>query len=417
MTTTLNNIGVHTCANGLVVVTEPMSGVESAALRWLVPAGAVSEDIHNLGCSSVCAEMLMRGAGKLDSKSQANAFDRVGALRDLSNSIRYINLSTSLIGNRLTDALPLIADIIRCPLLSEDSFTPARELALQAVASLADDPHQRTALAARKRHLPAPYNRDTMGTQEGIESLTHDGLVSWWNTHAKPTGSVISIAGNFDHQRAIEDIESLTSEWTGRVDQPISTDVPTRGYAHIIDESNQVQIMIVHDGPNITHADNMLEKLTIAVLSGGMSGRLFTEVREKRGLCYSVSAAYRADKDRGVVTNYVGTTPERAQESLDVLMSEINRIGEGNVTQEELDRAKTGFKSKLIFSGESTGARASAIAADMLNLGRARTLDEILNKVHSVSLEELNAYLIRRDIGKVTIQTLGPSALTPPAGV
>lgn len=417
MTTTLNNIGVHTCANGLVVVTEPMSGVESAALRWLVPAGAVFEDIHNLGCSSVCAEMLMRGAGKLDSKSQANAFDRVGALRDLSNSIRYINLSTSLIGNRLTDALPLIADIIRCPLLSEDSFTPARELALQAVASLADDPHQRTALAARKRHLPAPYNRDTMGTQEGIESLTHDGLVSWWNTHAKPTGSVISIAGNFDHQRAIEDIESLTSEWTGRVDQPISTVVPTRGYAHIIDESNQVQIMIVHDGPDITHADNMLEKLTIAVLSGGMSGRLFTEVREKRGLCYSVSAAYRADKDRGVVTNYVGTTPERAQESLDVLMSEINRIGEGNVTQEELDRAKTGFKSKLIFSGESTGARASAIAADMLNLGRARTLDEILNKVHSVSLEELNAYLKRRDIGKVTIQTLGPSALTPPAGV
>lgn len=417
MTTTLNNIGVHTCANGLVVVTEPMSGVESAALRWLVPAGAVFEDIHNLGCSSVCAEMLMRGAGKLDSKSQANAFDRVGALRDLSNSIRYINLSTSLIGNRLTDALPLIADIIRCPLLSDDSFTPARELALQAVASLADDPHQRTALAARKRHLPAPYNRDTMGTQEGIESLTHDGLVSWWNAHAKPTGSVISIAGNFDHQRAIEDIESLTSDWTGRVDQPISTDVPTRGYAHIIDESNQVQIMIVHDGPNITHADNMLEKLTIAVLSGGMSGRLFTEVREKRGLCYSVSAAYRADKDRGVVTNYVGTTPERAQESLDVLMSEINRIGEGNVTQEELDRAKTGFKSKLIFSGESTGARASAIAADMLNLGRARTLDEILNKVHSVSLEELNAYLKRRDIGKVTIQTLGPSALTPPAGV
>ena len=98
-------------------------------------------------------------------------------------------------------------------------------------------------------------------------------------------------------------------------------------------------------------------------------------------------------------------------------MSEINRIGEGNVTQEELDRAKTGFKSKLIFSGESTGARASAIAADMLNLGRARTLDEILNKVQSVSLDELNAYLTRRNIGKVTIQTLGPSALTPPAGV
>ena len=414
MTTTCKSIGIHTCTNGLVIVTEPMSGVESAALRWLVPAGAVFEDIHNLGCSSVCAEMLMRGAGQLDSKQQANAFDRVGALRDLSNSIRSINLSTSLIGNRLGDALGLITDIIRKPLLSGDSFPAARELALQGVASLADDPHQRTALAARKRHLPAPYNRDTLGTQQGIESLTHDGLVGWWNEHAKPTGSVISIAGNFDVQSTIEQIETLTADWSGRVDQPIDTDVPARGYAHIEDETNQVQIMVVHDGPSQIHPDTMLEKLAISVLSGGMSGRLFTEVREKRGLCYTVSAAYRADKDRGIITNYVGTTPERAQESLDVLMNEIHRIGGGDVTQEELDRARTGLKSRLIFSGESTGARASAIAADMLNLGRARTLDEILGKVASVSLDELNAYLKRRELGKMTIQTLGPSALTPP---
>lgn len=417
MTTVLNNIDVHTCANGLVIVTEKMSGVESAALRWLTPAGAVFEDIHNLGCSSVCAEMLMRGAGELDSKAQANAFDRVGALRDLSNSIRYINLSTSMIGNRLGDALPMIADIVRRPLLSEESFPAARELAMQAVASLADDPHQRTALAARQRHLPSPYNRDTLGTIEGLEALTHEGLVEWWNNQAKPSGSVISIAGNFDRQRTIDQIVSLTSDWDGTVDQPTAIGDPARGYDHIEEESNQVQIMIVHDGPSQIHADTTLEKLAIAVLSGGMSGRLFTEVREKRGLCYSVSAAYRADKDRGVVSNYVGTTPERAQESLDVLMSEIHRLGEGNVTQEELDRAKTGFKSRLIFSGESTGARASTIAADYLNLGRARTLDEVLDEVASASLDELNAYLVRRKIGKTTIQTLGPASLNAPAGV
>ena len=416
MTSATKDIALHTCANGLVVVTEPMSGVQSAAIRILVPAGAVFEDIHNLGTSSVAVEMLMRGAGGLSSKQQADAFDRVGALRDIDNSIRYTQISASLIGHRINEALPLLVDIIRKPQMALDSFGPSCELATQSIASLADDPQQRTALAARDRHLPSPYNRDTHGTIEGVRALTHETLKNWWKTHAMPKGAVIAIAGDFDQQRTIEHIETLTNDWSGQMQQPAASSTPSRGYAHIEDDSNQVQIIIVHDGPCEGHDDAILEKLVISVLSGGMSGRLFTEVREKRGLCYAVSSSYRADKDRGVVSNYVGTTPERAQESLDVLMSEIQRINLGNVTQEELTRAKTGYKSRLIFSGESTGARAGAIASDYLNLGRARTLDEIINKIDQVTLDMLNAYLRRRKIGATTIQTLGPDALTPPSG-
>tara|TARA_R110002072_G_scaffold42064_12_gene118148 strand:+ start:99806 stop:101068 length:1263 start_codon:yes stop_codon:yes gene_type:complete len=414
---TLSTIQAHTCSNGLMILTEPMGGVQSAAMRWLIPAGAVFEDIHNLGTSSVCAEMLMRGAGTLDSKAQADAFDHVGALRDVSNSIRYTQLSASTIGSRLNEAIPMLVDIVRKPMMSKDSFAPACELALQGVESLADDPQQRTALAARVRHLPSPYGRNTLGTSEGIRALTHDQLTGWWSIHAKPAGSVIAIAGDIDRDQVIEQIESLTSDWSGSVEQPEALGEPPRGYAHINDDSNQVQVLIVHDGPREGHEDSMLEKLVISVLSGGMSGRLFTEVREKRGLCYTVSSSFRADKDRGIVSNYVGTTPERAQESLDVLMSEILRIGEGNVTSEELARAKTGLKSRLIFSGESTSARAGAIAADQLNLGAPRALETIIDQVNAIKLDELNAYLTRRAIGTTTIQTLGPDALTPPTGV
>ncbi|MGV6814728.1 MAG: M16 family metallopeptidase [Phycisphaerales bacterium] len=417
MNKALENIQTHTCANGLVVVVEKMSGVKSASFRWLVPAGAVFEDIHNLGTSSVCAEMLMRGGGELDSKAQADAFDRVGALRSVSNSIRYMGLSASLIGSRAHEALPMLVDVIRNPRMGEDSFGPACELAMQGVASLADDPHQRTALAARVRHLPSPFGRDTFGTIEGIEALTHPQLVEWWNAHAKPSGSVISVAGDCDFEGVVGQIESLTNDWVGEMNQPASGENPARGYGHIEDDSNQVQVLIVHDGPCEGHADTMMEKMVISVLSGGMSGRLFTEVREKRGLCYTVSASYRADKDRGVVSNYVGTTPERAQESLDVLMSEIVRIGEGNVTSEELARAKVGLKSKMVFSGESSSARASAIAADQINLGKPRLLEDLIAQVDAIELDGLNAYLKRRDLGKLTIQTLGPEALSAPDGV
>jgi len=134
-------------------------------------------------------------------------------------------------------------------------------------------------------------------------------------------------------------------------------------------------------------------------------------------LCYAVSSGYRADKDRGVVTNYVGTTPERAQESLDVLHEQLIQINSGDVTQEELTRALTGLKSRLIFAGESTRARAASIAADQINLGRVRTLEEVVDKLSAVSLDQLNAYLRRRSLGKLTVQTLGPSALNPPSGV
>ena len=417
MTQTADTINTHAFNNGLFFVSERMSGVRSASIRWMLPGGAVFEDIHNLGASAVCAEMLMRGAGELDSRKQADAFDRAGALRDISNSIRYMQLSVSTLGHRVHESIPLMRDIVRRASMSSDSFAPAQELALQAVASLSDDPQQRTALAARARHLPSPYNRNTIGTSEGIASLTHGQLLDWWGAHSVPSGSVIAVAGDVDHDSVVEQIGEMIDGWVGKAEMPETQDQSPRGYAHIEDESSQVQIMVVHDAPHEGHDDAMLEKLVISVLSGGMSGRLFSEVREKRGLCYAVSSSYRADKDRGVVTNYVGTTPERAQESLDVLCGELQRINSGDVTQDELTRAMTGLKSRLIFSGESTSARAGAICADWINLGRVRTLEEIIEALSGVTLDELNSYLRRRSLGEMTIQTLGPSALDEPQSV
>ncbi|MEL6797289.1 MAG: insulinase family protein, partial [Planctomycetota bacterium] len=154
------------------------------------------------------------------------------------------------------------------------------------------------------------------------------------------------------------------------------------------------------------------------VLSGGMSGRLFTEVREKRGLCYAVSAGYRGDDRFGAFSAYVGTTPERAQESLDVLTAELRRIRtpEGAVTADEFERARTGMRANIVFHGESTAARASALVADYQKLGRARTLDEMTAAIDAVTLDSLNEHLAETPLGGATLQTLGPKELTPPTG-
>ena len=234
-----------------------------------------------------------------------------------------------------------------------------------------------------------------------------------WQAHALPKGSILALAGDVDGSAIESQMNALLAGWVGSAPTPKIGPVGPRGYAHENDPSAQVQIMWIADAPTEASPDSILEKLLISVLSGGMSGRLFSEVREKRGLCYAVSAGYRGDKDWGTMTAYVGTTPQRAQESLDVLQAEIDRITSpaGAVTAQEFQRAKIGMKSSLIFSGESSGARASTIAADIRRLGRPRSLDEMAAEVEAVTLEQLNAYAQQRRWGSVTIQTMGQQGL------
>jgi predicted Zn-dependent peptidase len=401
---------------GATLVAEKIFGVRSLGVKILLPVGDAHDPEHLLGRAAMWSELLFRGAGELDSKAQADAFDLLGASRSVENSRLYTRISATLLGERFGEVAPLLADMIRRPRFDPESIEPARELCLQSLASLRDDPQQRCVLAARARHYPAPLNRSGLGDEPGLRALTHGRLATDWSDSARPGGTIIAIAGAIEPERAAASLNEALAGWAGSGPIWREGSPAPRGYAHEQDDSTQVQIVVVHDAPREPSDEVVLEQLLIGVLSGGMSSRLFTEVREKRGLCYSVNASYAPSKETGTVTAYVGTTPERAQESLDVLCAELERInGHAPITPEEFQRAVVGMKSRIVFSGESTGARASSLAADTHNLGRPRSLAEITAQVDAVTLDQLNAYAARRRLGRLTIQTVGPSPLKPPA--
>ncbi|MBS0192055.1 MAG: pitrilysin family protein [Phycisphaerales bacterium] len=402
---------------GMTLLAEPMPSVRSLALSWLVPGGSAEDPPARLGRAAIWAELLMRGTTSHDSRAHADAVDRLGASRHVENGTYFLRLGSVMLGERLRQALPLLTDMILRPRMEQDAVEPSRDLALQALASLADDPQERAMIAARERHFPAPLNRSGLGTEGGINSLTHEELVHGWAEVQNPSRSIFCAAGALDPGELAHQLDEILSDWAGSSPEPTVETAAPRGYAHEEDETNQVQIVVVHDAPKETSGDALLEKIVVSVLSGGMSGRLFSEVREKRGLCYSVSAGYRGDRDFGGVTAYVGTTPQRAQESLDVLLAEMQRIQTpaGAITEEEFRRAVVGMKSRLVFSGESSNARASAIGSDFFRIGRCRTLDELSREVDQVTLEQVNDYLRRRRTGTLTIQTVGPQPLNPPA--
>ena len=398
---------------GMPLIVEHMGGVKSAAMSWLVPAGAASEPANRLGLSALWGELLCRGAGEHDSRAHADALDRLGVNRSVSPGGRFIRIGISLVGNRLNDALPLLVDVVRRPRFDAESIEPSRELALQAIRSLDDDPHERAVIAARANHLPDPLGRSNYGTVDGLQAVTRDDIISGWRTRALPGGSILALAGDVDAQHVASQLQALLDGWEGSSDEPAPGPTPQRGVHHIEDDTNQVQIVLVHDAPREADDDAMLERVVTNVLSGGMSGRLFTEVREKRGLCYAVSAGYRGARDFGIASAYVGTTPERAATSLDVLREQLDLINtpDGRVTDEEFDRAIVGLKAGLVLSGESSSARASSLATDVHNLGRARSLDELATQIDAITLEDVHDYTARRSLGTTTIVTLGPEPI------
>ncbi len=415
----MTDITTNTLECGAELVVERIEGVRSAAMTWLIPAGTAREPEGQQGLATLHAEMLARGAGKSDSRAQADAYDALGISRGYDAETFHLSFSTVFMGDRTPHALPLFVENIREPKLSEESLDPARELCLQTVHSIQDDPHDRVLHAARQAHAPSPINRPSFGTVEGLESLTHAGVVEAYAQRAVPRGSIIALAGDVDADATAKQLDSLFAGWSGDAPAVTINDDAPRGYHHETDSTNQVHIAVVHDAPPEPDENAFNERVLTAVLSGGMSSRLFSEVREKRSLCYSVYASYGAEARYGRTIAYVGTTPERAQESLDVLLDQLRRVNtpEGAVTREEFDRAIIGMKSRLVMSGESTGARAGALARDIRKIGRARSLDELAASIDALTLDGLNAYLAQRELGRITVCSIGPEPLTVSEGM
>lgn len=413
----MSTISTITLDCGMPLIVETMEGVRSAGVTWLLPAGTARDPEDKVGLSAMIAEMLMRGAGTRSSREFADACDRLGASCGASNEGQFICIGGTMLGGRVPDVLPLMADMVLRPLMAPDAVEPTRDLCLQAIESLKDDPQERVMHLLRRRHNPTPINRLNLGDPEGIKRVRADELGRAWSERARPVGSVLAVAGDVRAEPLAKLMNALLKGWSGRTPGVEWSGAGERGYVHEADQTNQVQIGVCFDAPSERDDACWLERVAMAVLSGGMSGRLFTEVREKRGLCYSVYASYASEARYGRTVAYSGTTPERAQETLDVLAGELKRIHgpAGLVEEGEFQRAIVGLKSKLVMSGESSGARAGSLARDWHKLGRPRALDELAARYDAVTRDALNNYLERRRLVDVTVATIGPSALVPPA--
>jgi predicted Zn-dependent peptidase len=406
----------HTYPNGLVLVAEPTPALQSAAFTFLAPAGCVYDPADRGGLGSYTCEMSLRGAGQRDSRQFILDLDNLGVERAEGVANAHASYSGATVAENLPKTLAIYADLLRRPHLPADQMDASRLAMLQELRAVEDEPAQKVMIELRRRHYPEPWGRSAQGDEPAIEATTIDDVRRQFGRCYRPNGTILGVAGRIDWEQLKESVGELLGDWPAGADDPIE-ETPCRcRYQHLPHDSQQTQIGVAYASVPYRHPDYFQAWGSVGVLSGGMSARLFTEVRERRGLCYSVYATQNTLWHRGAVFCYCGTGADRAQETLDVILGELRRLAKG-ITDAELNRLKARIKSALIMQQESSSARSSSLARDWYHLGRARPLEEVGKLIDGLSSRSINAYLAEHPPGDFTVVTLGSRELEMADGI
>ncbi len=402
----------HDFPNGLTLVADYMPWLQSAAFSIAIPAGCKLDPAGRFGLCNLSCEHAFRETKTLSSRELVETLDLLGCDYYSSTSVMCTYFGGALPAVHLDQALPVYADVVMNPRLSEEWLEEARMSCIQEVESLEDDLPSKVMSLLRMHHYGDPWGRIPEGTVDSLETISLDEIKQFVSRSYVPRGTVIAVAGQFDFEKLRDQIGTLFGAWKNPAGESTNGFVTalTGLESHIPFPSKQTHIGIAWPGVAYDDDDWFLARGAVGVLSDGMSSRLFREVREKRGLCYSVMASCHAIPGRGSCFGYCGTTTEAAQQALDVMLAEISRLQDG-INEDELRRLKVQVRSGLIMQQESCRSRVGTMISDWLLLGRLRPVDEPGRRMEAITVDQMNRYLTAHPAGPFQLVTLGETPL------
>jgi predicted Zn-dependent peptidase len=406
----------HVFENGLVLVGELMDWLESAAFTLLVPAGAAHDPSKRAGLSNFTCEMVQRGCGSRSSRQFIEDLENRGVDHSAGTSVVHSSFSAAMLAEHLEPTLDIFSDLLLRPHLPPDQLEDGRSVCLQELRSLEDELAQRAFVELRRLHYPDPWGRSPYGKNDELLATTIEDIEAHFKRCYRPSDTILAVAGNFSWKRLVDHVGRLLGQWNPAQEPAFAEKGLADRYVHIPCDSSQTHLGIAYPSVPYSDPDFYNARGAVGVLSDGMSSRLFTEVRENRGLCYSIFASYHSLRDRGSVLCYAGTSTDRAQETLDVTLSELTGL-RGGIRSDELVRLKARVKSALILQQESSLSRSSSLAGDWYYLERARSLDEVGKIIDGLTCDGINAYLAEHPPGDFSIVTLGEEPLEVDFGV
>jgi predicted Zn-dependent peptidase len=384
----------HVLSNGLIVVTETMNHVRSVSIGVWVRNGSRREAIEQNGLAHFMEHMVFKGTQRRSAEAIAREMDSVGGMLDAFTSKEQICFNAKVLDENLPIAFDVIADLVLRPRFDSEDVAKERQVVLEEIKMDLDNPEYMLHEIFTRGFWPAhPLGRPILGTPETVKQFSREALQTRFREWFAPDHLVITAAGNVTHQQVTDLVQRefghLGSNGALEDHTPPKTDAPL----HVERKKELEQVHLCVGVPSLPIAHE--RRFSIAVLNnmlgGGMSSRLFQNIREKRGLAYAVFSEITPYSDAGMLTVYAGTAKETVGQVLDLTIAEFRSMKESPVSDEELRRAKNHLKGSLMLSLESTSSRMSNLARQELYFGKFYSLDEILASIEAVSREDVQS--------------------------
>jgi predicted Zn-dependent peptidase len=399
--------------NGLRLITETMPHVRSVTLGVWLTRGSRHETDERGGIAHFVEHMLFKGTDTRTAEDIAQAIDSIGGQLDAFTAKEYASYYIKVLDEHVPLAVDLLTDIVRRPAFAADEIEREKKVILEEIKMVEDTPddlvHELFTQHFWEGH---PLARPILGSRETVEALNRDTLMGYFGGAYVAPNIVISAAGNLDHARVRDLVQgafgdlSSSGELLGESPPRVSPQVVTR-----TKDLEQSHICLGTNSYPQSHADRYVSYILNTVLGGSMSSRLFQNIREKRGLAYSVFSGLSAYRDAGNITIYAGCANEAVGEVVDLCVEELKGLKRAPVADSELRRAKDHLKGSLMLSLENTASRMSHLARQEIYFERHFGLDETLAGVEAVSVDDI--VRVASDLfsnGSLAATIVGPSA-------
>jgi predicted Zn-dependent peptidase len=378
--------------SGVRVVTEAVPSVRSVALGLWVGTGSRNEVPSQAGVSHFLEHLLFKGTKRYSAVELNEQFDSIGAAFNAATSKETTHVHARFLDEHLERAYDLMAEMFLEPIYPEGEVTTERQVVIEEIAMYEDEPSDKVHDVLDEAIFgDHPLGKRIIGTADVIGSIPIPDIRGYHDARYVGSNIVVAAAGNLEHEALVAMTEELLQpkpEGDPGSEQPqLNGAVPNIGFQ----AKDTEQYHLCLGAPGIARGDDRRYALRIlnTVFGGSSSSRLFREIREKRGLAYSVGSYTDSYRDAGMVALYIGTREDNVEEAFDVTGAELRRLADEDMTDDELIRAKESVKGRLVLSQESTGARMSRLASTLLFDQPIETLDEMIAKVDAVTTAEI----------------------------
>jgi predicted Zn-dependent peptidase len=399
-----------TLPSGLRVVTEDMPAVASVAIGCWVAIGSRDESDQLAGASHFLEHLVFKGTERWAAKAIAQAVEARGGEMNAFTSREHTAYYLRLPADELDFAVALLRDVLSEPALRPPEVDAEREVILEELALAEDTPDDKVHGALAEALYPDhPMGRETLGTEASIEAMEPADIDAFRSTWYQPCNVIVAAAGRIEHDVVVEALDGFLGDGSGNQaparQAPASIPVP-----EVTVNRPGEQAHIAYGWRSFDHADPDRHALAVAneILGGGMSSRLFQEVREERGLAYSVYSSAALASDTGMVSVYAGTTPSKEAAVRDVIQGELDKLLEHGITDTELEVAVGSLVGSIMLGLEDSGSRMGRLGRNVLARNEVTTVDEHVVRVRRVTVADVNRVIERIFSAPRSVAVVGP---------